>query len=68
MQIDRGQSGGFGGHDLNVAPVWKKGLSGKGVVVTIVDDGVDHKHPDLQLNYVRTLLIDNKSIKSNFIT
>ena len=25
--------------DINVLPVWKKGITGKGVVVSILDDG-----------------------------
>ena len=29
----------FEGHDLNVMPAWKKGYTGKGVVVAVVDDG-----------------------------
>ena len=39
------------GHDINVVPVWDAGYTGKGVVVTIVDDGMEHDHPDLQANY-----------------
>lgn len=27
------------GHDLNVAPVWKNGIKGKGVVISLIDDG-----------------------------
>lgn len=27
------------GVDINVLPVWRKGISGKGVVVSILDDG-----------------------------
>ncbi len=27
-----------GGMDINVVPVWEQGVTGKGVVVTIVDD------------------------------
>ena len=35
----------------NVLPVWNLGITGKGVVVTIVDDGIEHTHPDLKRNY-----------------
>lgn len=38
--------------DVNVIPVWNAGISGKGVVVTILDDGIEHNHTDLQKNYV----------------
>ncbi|VDD76913.1 unnamed protein product [Mesocestoides corti] len=37
--------------DLNVQEAWQLGYSGKGVVVTIMDDGLDHSHPDLSANY-----------------
>lgn len=39
--------------DVNVIPVWNAGISGKGVVVTILDDGIEHNHTDLLRNYVR---------------
>ena len=34
------------------------GYSGKGVVVTILDDGVEHNHPDLTDNYDKEASID----------
>jgi len=34
-----------------VRPAWDKGYSGKGVVVSILDDGIQHNHPDLAQNY-----------------
>ena len=37
--------------DCNVTGVWEKSIAGKGVVVAIVDDGVQWQHPDLQDNY-----------------
>ncbi|KAI8069035.1 peptidase S8/S53 domain-containing protein, partial [Gilbertella persicaria] len=39
------------GHDLNVTGVWSQGITGKGVVVAILDDGLDMDHPDLKANY-----------------
>ena len=39
------------GNDLNVMPVWQRGLHGQGVVVTVLDDGLDHTHPELKDNY-----------------
>lgn len=36
---------------MNIIPVWKKGVSGKNIVVTVVDDGIDYTHPDLKKNY-----------------
>ena len=41
---------------MNVLPVWKKGFTGHGVVVSILDDGIDHTHPDLKKNYVSVTL------------
>ena len=34
------------------------GVSGKGVVVTILDDGVEHNHPDLSENYDKEASVD----------
>jgi len=40
-----------GALDMNVEAAWDKGYSGKGVTVTILDDGVEWNHPDLSRNY-----------------
>ena len=37
--------------DCNVTGVWKNNIAGKGVVVAVVDDGVQWQHPDLKDNY-----------------
>jgi subtilisin family serine protease len=42
-----GQSGGTAGADANVVPVWDAGRNGSGVVISVVDDGVESNHPDL---------------------
>ncbi|KAH8385207.1 hypothetical protein KR200_005715, partial [Drosophila serrata] len=39
------------GLDMNVGPAWQKGYTGKGVVVSILDDGIQTNHPDLAQNY-----------------
>ena len=36
---------------MNVLPAWKLGYTGKNVVVTILDDGIQYNHPDLKQNY-----------------
>ena len=43
--------GARGGFDMNVKPAWDKGFTGKGVVVTILDDGIQTNHPELRDNY-----------------
>jgi VCBS repeat-containing protein len=45
-----GQTGGFVGEDAHVVGPWNN-YTGSGVVIGVVDDGVEHTHPDLQPNY-----------------
>jgi subtilisin family serine protease len=40
--------------DLNARGAWSQGYTGRGVVVTILDDGIEKDHPDLASNYVST--------------
>lgn len=52
------QNGGAAdGLDMNVGYAWRKGYTGKGVVITILDDGIQPNHPDLSQNYVNIYLI-----------
>ncbi|MBN3298288.1 NEC1 convertase, partial [Amia calva] len=44
--------------DLHVIPVWKKGITGKGVVITVLDDGLEWNHTDIYTNYDPTASYD----------
>ncbi|XP_076457418.1 proprotein convertase subtilisin/kexin type 7-like [Babylonia areolata] len=39
------------GMDINVTGVWQRGVTGKGVTVAVVDDGLEWDNPDLHDNY-----------------
>ena len=38
------------GEDINVEAVWAEGITGRGVNVAVVDDGMDHRHEDFREN------------------
>lgn len=37
---------------MNIPAAWRRGYTGKGVVVSVLDDGLEREHPDLKPNYV----------------
>lgn len=39
---------------MNVTPLWEQGITGKGVITTLVDDGLDYNSDDLAVNFVST--------------
>lgn len=41
----------YTGHDVNVTGLWYEGITGKGVVTAIVDDGLDYETEDLRENF-----------------
>ena len=45
-----GQNDGSSGIDLNIENVWDE-YTGDGVVIGIVDDGIDYTHPDISPNF-----------------
>ncbi|GFQ93427.1 hypothetical protein TNCT_344021 [Trichonephila clavata] len=46
------------GLDMNVQDAWAQGVTGKGIVVTILDDGLEKDHPDISKNYDRDASYD----------
>jgi len=46
------------GLDVNVKPLWDEDLTGNGVLIGIVDDGLDVAHPDLSPNHSAADSID----------
>ena len=43
----------FPQHMMNATPVWEMGLTGKGIISALVDDGLDYRSDDLAPNFVR---------------
>ena len=41
--------------DMNVQGAWLEGVTGKGVSITILDDGVERSHPDLQATFMKIM-------------
>lgn len=59
-----GQQGGKSGVDIRAVPAWDS-ATGEGVVIGIVDDGVEYSHPDLAPGHQTTLshdFLDSDSI------
>ena len=52
-----GQGGGTAGEDANVTGVWDT-YRGTGVTIAIVDDGLQHAHPDLVSHYIAAASYD----------
>jgi Ca2+-binding RTX toxin-like protein len=62
--LNRGQTGGTPGVDLNVLPVWKDYM-GTGVKVAVLDDGVQYVHPDLSRNYDTQIDVDTAELDAD---
>ena len=48
---------------MNVQEAWAEGITGRGVVVTILDDGLEKNHPDHYKNYVSPVICPPNSTK-----
>jgi subtilisin family serine protease len=40
---------------MNVTGLWKEGVTGKGVISALIDDGLDYESDDLKANFVSLL-------------
>ena len=49
------------GEDINVEPVWAEGITGEGINIALVDDGMDFNHEDLRENV-------NTSLNRNYLS
>jgi len=49
---------GLSGEDINVELVWEQGITGRGIIIGIVDDGLQYRHPDIADNYRADLSYD----------
>jgi len=63
--LNKGQTGGTPDEDVHILPAWNDGLSGKNVVIGIVDDGLQYDHPDLADNYLSALSYDFNNNDTN---
>ena len=50
----------FPQHMMNVTGIWAEGFTGKGIISSLVDDGLDYTSEDLSANFVRR----SKSVNS----
>ena len=50
---NNGQNNGTQGVDLNIINAWSK-VTGNGIVIGVVDDGVDYNNPDLSSNFLNS--------------
>jgi subtilisin family serine protease len=58
--LNTGQYGDrYKGNDLRVVPAWLQGYTGCNVTVTVVDDGIDFRHPALWPNFAPMVSYDH---------
>jgi len=50
------------GLDANILPVWQAGYTGRGIIIGILDDGVEFGHPDLDIVTSLSTGMDSKGI------
>ena len=59
-----GQSGGTSAEDVNFYPAYSGGTKGSGILVNVVDDGLEMAHPDLidNTNYAESWNFVNSTV------
>lgn len=59
----------FPQHMMNATPVWEMGFTGKGIISSLVDDGLDYTSEDLVDNFVRlsSILLCSSCLSSSDI-
>lgn len=50
------------GRAMNISGAWRLDFTGKNVVVTILDDGIEKNHHDLVQNYVSVSVLTSVSV------
>ena len=50
---------------LHQQALWDAGLTGRGIVVCVVDDGIEHTHPELHANYMAEASYDYNDIDAD---
>lgn len=56
----------FGLHLMQVPDIWEKGEQGEGIVICILDTGIDKEHPDLKDNIIGGMNFTNEGNKDNW--
>lgn len=56
---------GVWGEDARITPVWGDGITGSGVIIGVIDDGMQYDHPDLFGNYNSTFDYDFRDLDSD---
>ncbi|GFS46986.1 neuroendocrine convertase 1 [Trichonephila inaurata madagascariensis] len=64
--LNKGQTGSAPDNDINVLPVWKSGITGKGVRISVLDDGIHPQSEEVAQNYDSTSSEDLSFKKSNY--
>ncbi|GFV51670.1 neuroendocrine convertase 1 [Trichonephila clavipes] len=66
LELNKGQTGSAPDNDINVLPVWKSGITGKGVRISVLDDGIHPQSEEVAQNYDTTSSEDLSFKKSNY--